>query len=288
MRRRIALPCRRGWRGFVLALGLSALAPAAWAEGVFRVCLDENNLPYSARNAEQGFDIGVSQAVARQLGRRWEPSWYTTDARIQEIDDSDLPTRRLARGECDAIFSFPGPAADTLRGETDLTLGAAYYGAAFELLSCGAEVPPQFRALRGHTVAIQSQTVAHFALLMVKAEPRNYFSLDAALSGVTSGETEAALLWGPSVGHRLRPNTAESEACRFVPGYEPPTAVRWNLHVANRAADEALKTRIAEALTAVADSGELETLAGAWGIPWHPPFDSTYSMGAINELKRSH
>jgi len=70
VRRRIALPCRRGWRGFVLALGLSALAPAAWAEGVFRVCLDENNLPYSARNAEQGFDIGVSQAVAQQLGRR--------------------------------------------------------------------------------------------------------------------------------------------------------------------------------------------------------------------------
>ena len=178
---------------------------------------------------------------------------------------------------------MPGPAADSLGKDSKLSLGQPYYGAAFELVTCGQDVPPQLRALRGHTVAIQSQTVAHFALLMVKAQPRNYFSLKSALDGVRAQEAETGLLWGPTSGWQL--HTAPAQ-CAFVSGYEPPAALRWNQHVATRTADAALRDDIDHALAALVQGGELAQLAARYGIPLHAPFPSTYSLGALNDLAR--
>ena len=131
------------------------------------------------------------------------------------------------------------------------------------------------------TVAIQSQTVAHFAALMVKAKPNNYFSLDAALEGLRKHETEAALLWGPTSGWRLSNATADvDKACGFVVGYDPPAAVRWNLAVATRKNDDVLRTSIDGALAEINAKGELHSIAARYGIPLHAPFDRTYSLGA--------
>ena len=251
----------------------------------FKVCVLTHNAPYAIGENKRGFDVETAAAVAAKLGRKLELVWTDNNPHIDEIDDSDFPLRKLAKGACDAIFSMPGPASDTLRETPAVTLGAPYYGAAFELLSCESTPPVRLRALRGMTVAIQSQTVAHFAALMVKAKPNNYFSLDAALDGLRKHETETALLWGPTTGWRLL-NAAQkvTQRCGFVAGYEPPAAVRWNLSVATRTDDEGLRKDIDGALANMHASGELETLATRYGIPLHGPFDGTYSLGALNEL----
>lgn len=295
----------RQWRAVVVTAVVLAvtgvLAPRAHAgPGMpeagppLKVCLLANSMPYSSRQGHTGFDVDVAAAVAAGAGYTFEPVWTEAPDSIQEIDESDMPLERLARGECDAIFSVPGPASDTLRGHDGLTLGAPYYGAAFELLACTDDAPADFRALRGHSVAIQSQTVAHFALLTVKAEPHNYFSLGQAFDAVKNGETDAGLLWGPAVGFHLRLGRVSGLAlrdegfarCHLRDDYQPPTATRWNLHVATSSNARRTRELIDERLAALAGNGRLAKLARGYGVPWHAPFETTYSMGALNELRQ--
>lgn len=275
-------------RRTVLALGLLALGmDTVHADAqALRVCVLEHNAPYALRAGTEpsGFDVETARAVAGALGRPLEFVWTNNDPAIHEIDDSDFPTRKLSRSQCDAIFSVPGPAGDSLGQAKSLTLGAPYYGAAFHLVSCGGDVAPQLRALRGHTVAIQSQTVAHFALLTVKAQPRNYFDLKSAIDGVRTNDAEAGLLWGPTTGWQLQQAGKGEKACAFVPGYEPPQALRWNQHVATRKTDEALRADVDRALATLNTSGELGRIAARYGMPLHAPFSSTYSLQAVNAL----
>ncbi len=277
----------RKWAGpALLALSLVIAKSAFAAEPTpLKLCLLSNNAPYSTRADERGFDLDTAKAVASRLSRPLELVWTDNNPHIDEIDDSDFPLRKLSKGACDLILSMPGPTADTLRDSPKLALGENYYGAAFELLSCNSATPKGLRALRGMTVAIQSQTVAHFAVLTVKAKPNNYFSLDAALEGLRKHETDAALLWGPTTGWRLR-NDSKDKSCGFVAGYEPPAAVRWNLSFATRKDDADLRKDVDGALAALNASGELKTIAAHYGVPLHAPFAETYSLRALNDLQQ--
>jgi len=172
-------------------------------------------------------------------------------------------------------------------------LGEPYYGAAFELVACRETAPAALADLAGQPVAIQSQTVAHFALLAAGVEPRNYFSVNAAFDAARTHEAAAALLWGPAIGWRLRMAQATGlrlrdesyAACNLVPGYEPPVALRWNLHVATLRDRTRLRELIDGALTTLTANGQLERIARGWGIPWHPPFTTTYTHDALEALR---
>jgi ABC-type amino acid transport substrate-binding protein len=241
-----------------------------------RVCFLSHNLPYSGRTSEQGFDVEVARAVAAALGRNLAPVWIDNPEGLQEIDDSDIPTFRLARGSCDAIFSVPGPARDTLKNSPDLALGSAYYGAAFELIG-----PPgtssHLKALREQPVAIQAQTVASFALAILQAKQRTYFSIPSATEAVINGEATAALLWGPTAGWYL--HEQPQLALKVAQDYEPPAALRWNLHVATRAQDAVLLAEIDSTLAALRRDTTLD------GFRVYSPFTSTYSLTEINKLR---
>ncbi len=264
-----------------ILLAYAIVALPAIAEPL-RVCLLSHNLPYSARDTDNGFDVEVARAVALQLNREFAPVWIDNATQIQEIDDSDIPSHRLAHGGCDVIFSVPGPARDSLRGQTALTLGAAYYGAAFELIG-EPSISSHLKALREKPVAIQAQTVASFALAILQAKQRTYFSVASAVEGVAAGDAYAALLWGPTVGWHL----AQHPAHKFViaDGYEPPAALRWNLHVATRVDDAALRRATDAALGELRTNGAMTEFAAHYGFRLHAPFASTYSLTEINKLR---
>jgi len=279
----------------LLAASGAVAATEAMPKAALRVCVTDANLPYANREGGvSGFDLDVAAAVAARIGYRVEPVWTGRAANIQEIEE-DLPLARLARDDCDAMFSVPGPASETLRGRAALALGEAYYGAAFELVACNDQVPGALAGLSGRAVAIQSQTVAHFALLAAGVEPRNYFSVNAAFDAARTLEADAALLWGPAIGWRLRMaqvtglrlRDASYAACKLVAGYEPPAALRWNLHVATLRDRTRLRELMDEALATLRASGELERIARGWGIPWHPPFATTYTREALEALRNA-
>jgi|GEM_PF-577576 len=246
-----------------------------------RVCLLENNLPLSSVKESNGFDFETAKAVAAALGRPFVPVWTKNDTRIQEIEESDFPTRKLARSECDAIFSMPGE--DSIKGVPKAALGAPYYGAAFELIGRKGTAQTNLNTLGDTPVAVQAQTIANFVLSARGAKMRTFFSVPAALEGVTKGDAPLALLWGPLAGWYLR-NQPEAQLT-FASGYEPPAAIRWNEHVATRKTDSELRTQIDTALTKLAADGRLKALMERYGIPFHKPFTATYSFAEVQKLK---
>ena len=264
------------------AAALCAWGMSAAAATPLRICALSHNLPYSARASDNGYDVDVARAVAAKLARPLATVWVDNPAALTEIDDSDYPVHRLQKGACDAIFSMPGPAGDTLKKTPALALGAPYYGAAFELIGPPG-TPPYLKALRDKQVAIQAQTVASFAIALLHGHQRTYFSPLAALEGVARGEASAALVWGPVAGWQLKQQPAL--ALSIAEGYAPPPGLSWNLHVATRTEDEALRDTIDRTLAALSAEGSLARIAGQYGIPWRAPFAVTYSLTELNKLR---
>lgn len=245
-----------------------------------RVCFLENNLPYSSRQENSGFDFDTAKAVADALSKQFVPVWSKNATKIDEIEESDFPTRKLSRNECDAIFSMPG--ADAIKGSPKLVLGAPYYGAAFELIGKEQTGPNNLAALGNTLVAIQSQTIANFVLHARKTPLRTFFSTEEALNGVAKGEVTLALLWGPAAGWHLR--THADLKLFFVSGYTPPAVVRWNEHAATQKTATDLQGAIDGALKKLSEAGTLQEFAQKYGIPFHKPFDSTYSLAEMQKL----
>ena len=268
----LALPCF-----LFLLLSGDALADE---QDSLRVCFLENNLPYSSSKDNSGFDIDTAKAVAQALGKSLTPVWTKNSTQIGEIEESDFPTRKLARNECDAIFSVPGQ--DAVKSSPQLAIGAPYYGAAFELIGREQNAPNNLAALGNTPVAIQAQTIANFVLNARKTPVRTFFSTEEALNGVISGDATLALLWGPSVGWHLR-NHPDVKLF-FVKGYEPPAVVRWNEHVATSKTNTELQTAIDKVLEKMNKSGALQEFAQRYGVPFHQPFTSTYSFAEMQKL----
>ncbi len=268
-----------------IVFGLSLLFPLighvhADEQNSLRVCFLENNLPYSSRQENSGFDFDTAKAVADALGKQLVPVWTKNSTKIDEIEESDFPTRKLSRNECDAIFSMPG--ADAVKGSPKLMLGAPYYGAAFELIGKEQTGPNDLAALGNTPVAIQSQTVANFVLHARKTPVRTFFSTEEALNGVAKGEAPLALLWGPAAGWHLR--THPDLKLFFVSGYSPLAVVRWNEYAATQKTAADLQGAIDGALRKLGEAGTLQQLAQKYGMPFHKPFDSTYSVAEMQKL----
>ena len=247
-----------------------------------RVCLLEDNLPLSSRKENSGFDLDTGKAVAEALQRTFLPVWVANSTQIQEIEESDFPLRRLGKNECDAIFSIPGEEA--IKDAPKAALGAPYYGAAFEFVSRGGTGPSDLKALQETPVAVQAQTIASFILNARKVKMHTFFSVDAALVGVTKGEAPVAFVWGPLAGWYLRSHPDMKLA--FTTGYEPPAVARWNEHVATRQSEAELRAAIDAALGRLVTAGTLKTLAERYGMVLRSPFATTYSAAELQKLKQ--
>lgn len=258
--------------GSALAGSLAAIAnepdPAE-----FRVCFLEQDLPRADRAHASGLDLELMTLLAGQLGRTLVPVWSPSQPAFAEIEDSDLPLDALLAGRCDAVASVPG---ETALGEhaEHLRLSRPYYGAAFELVGA-AGVPSQLEELGERPVAVQLQSLGHFAAqalgLTWKAGP----STEEVLGLLDQGEAEAALVWGPSLAGSGR---------ALLAGYEPPQALRFNEHLAVRAGDAALLERLDAGLESLLAGGTVERLLRTYGIPFRPPFPSTSDRAALRAL----
>jgi len=260
---------------------LSAVARAE-QNAELRVCFLEDNLPLSSRKENTGFDLDTGKAVAEALQRTFLPVWVANSTQIQEIEESDFPLRRLGKNECDAIFSIPGEEA--IKDAPKAALGAPYYGAAFEFVSRDGTGPSDLKALQETPVAVQAQTIASFILNARKVKMHTFFSVDAALVGVTKGEAPVAFVWGPLAGWYLRSHPDMKLA--FTTGYEPPAVARWNEHVATRQSDTELRAAIDAALGRLVTDGTLKTLAERYGMVLRSPFATTYSAAELQKLKQ--
>ena len=254
---------------------------AGQSSSQLRVCLLAHNLPFSTQQEEKGFDFEVAQALSKTLGRTLVPVWVKQDERITEVDESDFPLSRLSKNECDAILSVPGQ--DAVRDSPQVTLGRAYYGAAFELIGREGQTPASLQEVEQQTVAVQAQTIAGFILESLKIPMQTFFSTEQALETLTQEEAELAFLWGPTAGWYVKNHPAAKLAFATA---EPLSVARWNEHVATRKEDAALRADIDSALSKLRNSGDLQTIAVRYGIPFYAPFKKTYDVMEMFKLSR--
>ncbi len=274
---------RRNVAVLVLSWCFCLAGPLSAEEGEpLRVCFLGNNLPFSSQHDERGFDVDVARAIAKSMGRTLVPVWVRNDERITEVDESDFPLRRLSRNGCDAILSVPG--RDAVREANNVTVGKAYYGAAFELLGREGQTPASLHDIERQVVAVQAQTIASFILESLEISMQTFFSTEESLAAVATGDAELAFVWGPTAGWyaKQEPGTKLTFASA-----EPLSVARWNEHVATRTQDEALRTAIDAALTTLRGSGQLKAIAQRYGVPFYPPFEKTYDVMEMFRLSRA-
>jgi polar amino acid transport system substrate-binding protein len=256
------------------AIELSA-EPAAPAERL-RVCLLEDDAPRAHRVNGRGFDLDVMTAVAGDAGAAIEVVWAPSRSGFSEIEASDLPLGRLARGECDAVASVPG--SDSLgRLRERLALSRPYYGAAFELVAA-PDGPSTFAALRGKRVGAQLQSFAHLAAQSLGLDWRVRPSPRETLELLDTGEVVAVLVWGPALAPLGRAPDQR---------WNPPRALRWNEHVAVRRGSPWLPL-IDRALERLEADGTIERLEREHGIPVRAPFATVSDASALAELRREN
>lgn len=259
--------------GLLLALSLAVSGPSFG----FRACLLDDDLPRAQRSTASGYDYELLAELAAALDSPFEVVWSSSRPSFSEIESSDLPLARLARGECDAVGSVPG--AEALGEWSDLlTLSVPYYGAGFEIIVAssheGPGAPRSLEQLANLRVAVRLQSLAHSVLAAHNANWRAVPTTDGMISRLEAEEVDAALVWGPALA---------SSRHSPVTGSEPARALRWNEHVAIR--DPLLLAWVNEVIRRMSESGELARLAGKYGFPFHSPFSTTSDRVSLRELK---
>ncbi len=254
--------------------GIGFTVAAHAQEKILRVCFGEFDAPRADKSSGKGFDMDVMRAVAARIGREMQPVWTEQEDRMTEAERSDLPLPELSKGECDAVASIPGK--DSLRGvKGALTLSKPYYGAGFEFVAAPGG-PKDFSQMQGKRIVIQYMTVGHMAVQAAGFTWIGAASPEGQIAELQAGKADAALVWGPSLGPLKRAPQA---------GTDPAEALRWNEHVATRAADADLGQAIDAALGEMLASGEIATLLNAHGIPPHAPFDSVFDQMSLLKLQ---
>ena len=259
------------------AIGVSVAAFAAPKE-TLAVCLPENDPPRSVRQAEdvsagaRGLDVEVARLAAARLQTPLRLVWLP-EPRQTDIESSDLDFRPLLRGECDVQLSVPGEAA-IARYRSGLELTAPYYGAAYELLPADAAL--RWNAPYAGTVAVRANTVAHLAVDAVGLRWTMQRSAADILAALARGDATAALIWGPDL--------AAVDAARST-AFEPPPALRWNLHAATRR-DHPLRSALDRLFADAATQGAVLALLEQYGLPPRPPFATAHTPAALRNVAR--
>jgi mxaJ protein len=245
---------------------LGALAALPALAGELRVCADPNNLPFS-NQAKQGFENGLAEMLARDLGMKLTYVWWSE--RKNFIENS------LNAGQCDALMGVPAEmtSVDTTKPyyrSTYVVVSRKDAGPAISSLAddrlkslrIGIHVvdndyapPAQFLANRG-----LSANLVGFSLYGKQNEANPPARL---IEAVSRKDVDVAIVWGPFAGYfgsvkglALTPvSPPRFRAIPFV--YEIAAAVRKG--------DEALKSKLNESLTR--QCAAIQTLLGQYKVP---------------------
>jgi mxaJ protein len=263
----------------LLALLAAAPAPHRAPAGapapirVLRVCLDPNDLPFSARGL-QGFDVRVATIVASDLGARLEPVW--------------IPLRRglvrntLAAGRCDALMGVPAAwervlatrpyyrssyvfvsragAGAPFRSLDDPRLRTARVGV--ELVGGDAGNPPAAHALAARGI------VDNVVGFMVYGDTRDAVPGGAIVRAVEEGRIDVAIVWGPRAGYAAR-RAPRLVVAPVSPARDGPRPFAFDVAIGVRRGDVALRDALDAAIARQRPA--IDGALAAYGVPRVPP-----------------
>jgi ABC-type amino acid transport substrate-binding protein len=268
-------------------------------EASLRVCLNENQPPFSVRTNEGsvGFDVLVAQSLAERLGRRLAVQWY--ESKLDE--DSNMATEAnalLSDGRCDLVAGFPlmkdalgKPGLETAKmpdfagakpgdRRRPVTLGSLaattpYYFAGFTVaLGAGAKDRHigSLADLDGFNLTVESGTLSD-TILMTFDHGRFVSRIAHLPPGrgelfprLESGEADATVI----PVHRLDAYRIDHPDTTLMPsGYFLP--VGFNIGFVGLAQDAQLIAQANAAIEAMLKDGEPPSFAQATHVTYLPP-----------------
>ena len=202
-----AWAARLGLCGLILSAAL-ATAPQSIAQtsdlvsqSRFRVCADPANMPFS-NEAGEGFENKIAELLAAKLERPLEYTWFP-----QALG---FVRRTLAANRCDVIIGFA-------QGH-ELVLNSNHYYTSSYVLVTTPESPLAGvdhiadPALQGKRIGVMAGAppATHMARAGLIGKAKGYKLMvdrriespaEQAIADLKSGETDAAILWGPIGGY---------------------------------------------------------------------------------------
>ncbi|KOS56326.1 ABC transporter substrate-binding protein [Rhodococcus rhodochrous] len=210
------------------------------------------------RDRPVGFDIDLTRALARRLGRRWEFVPH-------EGDDFETIFDELASGRFDVVAS--GTTVTGPRRER-AAFCAPYFGSG-QSLAVDTARHPAVRGvadLTGLTVGVQQGNTSEPVVKRLLAEGRiggirvyAYHEIDRALDELSTGGCDAFMKLGPVLRWltRDRPHLDVVEY----------GITREEIAVAVRLGDNVLRGELEDAQRALAQDGTLDALVSRWLAP---------------------
>ncbi len=243
---------------WLLAGLLLSLAPGAvWAAEPappLRVCMDPDNPPFSSTKAEApGLYVELSQHIAEELGRSFEPVWT-----LSYFGKRSVRTTLLDR-KCDAYIGLP---------ETKDFMGPRVVFS-HPILQLGyALVLPKTRTvsalsdLRGLRVAVQFGSPPQ-SLIAEHDDIQAVTVLETvkAVQDLTSGAADVAFVWGPAAGYINA--TDLHDTYRVVPVAGP--GMQWEAAIGFPAGQAGLRNQVDAVIDASA--GFIAALKTKYGFP---------------------
>ena len=251
---------------FLAALIGSLAAPVAARDardiqqaGVLTVCANRDALPVSSDGARPGYQLEITQEMAKRLGVRLRVEWIWAGYQARYT-------------ECDMILGVardpkPGGFARYLQSLTDVEILLAFApGTRLDTL----------QDLAGMLVAVPSTTLAHFRLLDLGADPRVAFRSDQAiLSAITTGKVQAGVVSSLALGwyRSQHPDQRFDTRSTDMLGVE----ARYPLTIALRHMDSLAESDFQELLTQMHDDGSLQRILARYGQTLSTGFDDPYA-----------
>jgi mxaJ protein len=234
-----------------------------------RVCADPDNLPYSNREL-QGFENKIADVVAKELGTSVTYYWWP--------HQRGLVRNTLSADQCDVLIGIP-------KGYDPVLWTKPYYRSAYVLM-CRADRKlgikslddPALKKLRigvhlgspGHHALANrglAEQVVGYRLFIDPRDPDPSARPQKVLEDILSGTVDAAVAWGPLVGHFV--STHPDPPLEVVPlDDDPSTALTFEFSMGVKKGARDLKARLEEALDRGA--GEVRQILESYGVPLLP------------------
>ncbi|MGD8430689.1 MAG: transporter substrate-binding domain-containing protein, partial [Ectothiorhodospiraceae bacterium] len=231
--------------GFVMAAAWGVIAPAAAADDVIDVCIDQ-------ASPTADFDRAVANAVGERLDN---PVAIETFDGTGDDESGFAPGNfvNLAETRCDVIMGFP-VAHEQPRAPDSLEMTEAYLDTGYVLVTRDAARPTLAELPAGERVAVAFQTPANLLLLdRPKLKPVVVDHDEDGLKSVLDGNAAGALVWEANL-RRAQDNSAKVRSLHFRPVTQ--SRGKWSLVALYSPANAATGERFNAALQQVrADSG---------------------------------
>lgn len=251
--------------GSALILVVSA---AAAEHAVLRVCADPNNLPFS-NQAERGFENRLASLVAAELGEHLEYTWWA--------ERKSFLRNSLQAGKCDAVMGVPA-------GLDSVAMTRPYYRSTYVIVTradsrlhitslldealekcrigihvVGDDYAPPAQVLARRGLAANIVGYSLFGADGVANPPAKL------IDAVRNGDVDVAIVWGPFAGFFARNSESPLDITPVSPSSYLETPFTYEIAIAVRKEDAALRDRIDAVLTRKREV--VRSLLDQYGVP---------------------